>query len=89
MNTGAVLFIMIFMVPITAILVASPVGKALAKRIAGRVPHDDGVLLAEVEQLRTELDHVRGELLEVHERLDFAERMLAKGPASPAGVRDG
>jgi outer membrane protein TolC len=32
----------------------------------------------DVEQLRSEVDELRGQLAEVQERLDFAERMLAK-----------
>jgi hypothetical protein len=32
----------------------------------------------EVDQLRSEVDELRGQLAEVHERLDFAERMLAR-----------
>lgn len=60
----------------TVLLAFSPVGRALAERIRGgagaRTP--DPEILAE-------LDQIRGELTEVQERLDFAERMLARpGP---------
>lgn len=34
---------------------------------------------ANVQQLRTELDAVQRELSELHERVDFAERLLARG----------
>jgi hypothetical protein len=50
----------------------SPVGQALADRIRGR--RDDAAdpaLVAEVDGLRSRLN-------EVEERLDFAERMLAR-----------
>lgn len=33
---------------------------------------------SEIGELRAELDQVRQELAEVHERLDFTERLLAK-----------
>jgi hypothetical protein len=33
----------------------------------------------EVQRLRTELDEVHRELSELHERVDFAERLLARG----------
>lgn len=33
----------------------------------------------ELAQLRAEVDQMRGELSEVHERLDFTERLLARG----------
>lgn len=49
-------------------------GKALADRIAGRAGADD----EEVQRLGAELEEVRAELAALHERVDFAERLLAK-----------
>ncbi|HEU5261048.1 MAG TPA: hypothetical protein VFU41_06425 [Gemmatimonadales bacterium] len=43
-------------------------------RLAGRAGPGD----PEVEQLRAELSDVRRQLSEVQERLDFAERVLAR-----------
>lgn len=77
MDPGSMLFFMIFMVPITAIVVKSPLGAALARRIGGRDSHLDQQLAAEIDALRAEVDQLHGELAEVHERLDFNERMLA------------
>ncbi len=66
-----------------------PVGKALAQWIGGW-SHNEGKWIeakmraagggtsGDVEQLRSEVDELRGQLAEVQERLDFAERMLAK-----------
>lgn len=52
------------------LLSISPVGKALADRLRGRVePAQDLELLAEVDALRQEV-------AELHERVDFAERIL-------------
>lgn len=52
------------------LLSISPVGKALADRLRGNVaPAPDPELLAEVDALRQEV-------AELHERVDFAERML-------------
>jgi hypothetical protein len=52
------------------LLSISPVGKALADRLRGRVePAQDPELLAEVDALRQEV-------AELHERVDFAERIL-------------
>jgi hypothetical protein len=49
-----------------------PIGAALAERIrGGAAPAADSALAAEV-------DHLRGRLAEVEERLDFAERLLAQ-----------
>jgi hypothetical protein len=56
------------------LLSISPVGKALADRLRGRVePPQDPELLAEVDALRQEV-------AELHERVDFAERILLNSP---------
>jgi hypothetical protein len=57
------------------LLSLSPVGKALADRIRskGAIPTPDPELLAEVDSLRAEVS-------ELHERMDFAERLLAQRP---------
>jgi hypothetical protein len=52
------------------LLSISPVGKALADRLRGRAePAQDPELLAEVDALRQEV-------AELHERVDFTERIL-------------
>ena len=64
-------------------LAFSPVGKAIAERIrrsgGAAVPED---LRREVEQLRSEVEgdvqQLRTEVGELSERMDFAERLLAK-----------
>jgi len=54
------------------LLSMSPIGRALADRLRGRVePAHDPELLAEVDALRQEV-------AELHERVDFAERVLLK-----------
>jgi hypothetical protein len=56
------------------LLSISPVGRALADRLRGRgnvEPMQDPELLAEVDALRQEV-------AELHERVDFAERILLK-----------
>ncbi len=55
------------------LLSLSPVGKALAERIRhhGAQPAPDPELLAEVDALRADV-------AELHERMDFAERLLAQ-----------
>jgi len=61
------------------LLAISPVGKAIAERIRGGIPHPgpDPEVLAELEALRAEVS-------EVQERLDFAERLLAEKRHGPA-----
>lgn len=60
----------------TAILLSfSPVGRALAARIRGEVS------AATVDhELRAEVDQLRQDVVELQERLDFTERVLAQRP---------
>jgi hypothetical protein len=84
-SVGQLLVIMIGTVPIllvmawAAVKILGPIGQALAHRVGGGGGRDQHQLEDRVEVLSQELDLVRGQLAEVHERLDFAERLLAKG----------
>jgi hypothetical protein len=76
--------LMIFAIPLMAIYRSMQVKLAAtrleeAKYRAGEL--GDGGMAA-IEDLRLEVDHLRAELSEVHERLDFTERMLTKGETS-------
>ena len=69
----------------TICLAFSPVGRALAERIrsrGGEAPYDPE-LLAEVQSLRTDV-------VELQERVDFTERLLARrnDPAQITGRLD-
>ncbi len=59
-----------------------PMGRSIAKRIAGRDPvhlDDDATArLAEVEQRLVEAEQSSARIAELEERLDFAERMLSR-----------
>jgi hypothetical protein len=71
---GILAIILIFGGGTLFLLSISPVGKALADRLRGRgnvEPMQDPELLAEVDALRQEV-------AELHERVDFAERILLK-----------
>lgn len=80
----------IISISVAAIFVLrGPVGKALAQWIGGwshneskwieaKMREAGGGTSGDVDQLRAEVDELRGQLAEVHERLDFTERMLAK-----------
>jgi hypothetical protein len=57
--------------------VLRPVATAIAKRIAGEHRRPDADR-EERDDLRAELQQVREELGELAERMDFAERLLAK-----------
>jgi len=53
-----------------------PFGRAIAERIAGRAR--SGTEDQDVRELKGEVDELRNQLSEVQERLDFAERILAR-----------
>ncbi len=59
----------------------SPLGKALAERLRhGKQP----LPAPEIDEgLYDEVDRLRVEVSEIHERLDFAERLLARGSEAP------
>jgi len=60
----------------------SPVGIALGRRIQGRSADDDD-LRAEVGYLRDQVEEMQRQLSETQERLDFTERLLARGKPVP------
>lgn len=72
-----------------------PIMRAFGRRLEGK-GNVDSALRAEVEQLHTslaELDALRQEVAELHERVDFAERILLKsqdrselGPGKSVGL---
>jgi len=67
----------------SAIIFRGPVGKAIARRIGGEEPGDlppelPGELLGELEDLRNRV-------MELEERVDFSERLLAQPGARGAG----
>jgi len=74
-----------FLVPMTlfisiaaVVIFRGPLGKGLGERLAGTRPQGDA--LQETEALHAEIDELRYRVTEMEERLDFAERMLAKRP---------
>ena len=62
---------------IVAVVVRSPAGIAFAKRLSPDSDHESEPMEVPPE-LYAELDEMRARLLEVEERQDFAERLLAE-----------
>jgi len=65
------------------LLAISPVGKAIAARILGKrsLGPDDDEVRQSLEAMRSEVDelrHLRQDVTELAERVDFTERLLAK-----------
>jgi len=77
----------------TAFLLAiSPVGRAFADRIrGGAIVSDDTIqrLEASHQEVLDELETVRRELSELHERMDFSERVLAQSRQTALPPADG
>jgi hypothetical protein len=73
LGAGVVIAIVVFCLGMARIF-RGPVGEALGDRLRhGPRTRSDAALMAEVDELKTRL-------VEIEERLDFAERLLAAGP---------
>lgn len=77
MDTPFVVPVVFFISMASVFILRGPLGKALAERLAGRpLPpadrHDGEPVAAELEEMRLRLT-------ELENRVDFAERLLAKG----------
>jgi Tfp pilus assembly protein PilO len=81
MEGGPPFVLMIVLAALAAtIIILWPVMRAFGRRLEGK-GQIDPALRAEVEQLHTslaEMDALRQEVAELHERVDFAERILLK-----------
>jgi hypothetical protein len=93
---GILAIILIFGGGTAVALGFSPVGRAFADRIRGKhgAPGMDELRAELIEQrdaVSEELQQVRGEVAELAERLDFAERLLAQSRDSQrlGPARDG
>ena len=75
MPNGPEIPMIVFFLSIAAVaILRGPFGRALAERIAGRANTTD----QETRELKGEVDELRQQLYDVQERLDFAERLLAR-----------
>ena len=84
-NGGAPMVVTIVFLALVAItLILWPIMRAFGRRLEGK-GQGDAALRAEVEQLQQrlgEVDHLHHRVAELEERIDFAERMLARPGAS-------
>ena len=77
MLNGPEVPLMVLFVSLAAVFVLrGPFGRALAERIAGR--SGTAAENRDIQELRGEVEDLRHQLGEVQERLDFAERLLAR-----------
>ena len=66
---------------IGGVYLLGPIAKALARRLEGK--HSSQAMQDEIDALRDrvgEVDTLRERVMELEERVDFTERMLAKAP---------
>jgi hypothetical protein len=69
---------------VMAVVLAGPIGRALGDHIRGSsLQPGDPQILARLDELSQDLQLTREEIGQLHERLDFAERLLTK-QAEPA-----
>jgi len=90
MNDGiSPVFILIPIAGLIAItIILWPIMRAFARRLEGK-GNVDSALRAEVEQLHhrlAEMDSLQSRLLELEERVDFTERLLAQTHEAPKGM---
>ena len=83
---GPAVVMMVFLTLVAATVILWPIMRAIGRRLEGK-GRDDTALRAELEQLHQrlgEVDHLQQRVAELEERIDFAERMLARAPTSVA-----
>ena len=77
MDTPFIVPVVFFISMASVFILRGPLGKALADRLAGR--RAQGAEGQDSEAVTTELEEMRLRLTEIENRVDFAERLLAKG----------
>jgi Tfp pilus assembly protein PilO len=81
--------LLIIVAALTALtIILWPIMRAFGRRLEGK-GNTDSALRAEVEQLHSRLadmDSLHARLLELEERVDFTERLLAQTHDAPKGV---
>ncbi len=72
------------MIPIIGIVIDSPIGRALARRLEGpgQVPPALGELAKKVELLEAEVDDLTRAVKGLEEESQFLQRLLESGPRS-------
>jgi hypothetical protein len=87
-NGGAPMVVtLVFLALVATTVILWPIMRAIGRRLEGK-GHGDPALRAEVEQLQQrlgEVDQLHQRVAELEERIDFAERMLAR-PPTPAAL---
>jgi len=70
----AIILIVALLIPVAAILVDSPLGKSVARRMEGRT--DGGDLQRKVENIEAEMEELNRSVAGMREELQFMQRLL-------------
>ena len=70
----AIILIVALLIPVAAILVDSPLGKSVARRMEGRA--DGGDLQRKVEVMEAEMEELNRSVAGMREELQFMQRLL-------------
>lgn len=83
MSIIALLLLVALMIPILGILIDSPLGRALARRLEGSpvVPPGVGELAKKVELLEAEVDDLSRSVRSLEEENKFLQRLLTEPPS--------
>ena len=60
------------------VIFRGPIGQAIAAQLKGESGEMDGRVLAQLDEMTGEIQAMRDELGQLHERLDFTERLLTQ-----------
>ena len=80
------LVLLVFASLAALVVVLWPIARAIGRRLEGK-GHADAALAQEIDQLHQrlgEVDGLRARLMELKERVDFTERLLARGDSAPS-----
>jgi predicted RNase H-like nuclease (RuvC/YqgF family) len=85
MFLGLILLIAL-LIPIMGMIIDSPIGKALARRLEGpeAVPPNLAELAREVESLRGDMDDLQRTVQSLQEENQFLQRLLEEKPGTSA-----
>lgn len=64
-------FLLILLIPLVAVILDSPLGRALARRIEGSAPES-----ARLSRLESEVDRLASEVERLREQAEFTTRLL-------------
>ncbi len=82
MSVIALILLVALLIPIIGIVIDSPIGRALARRLEGpeQTPPALGELAKKVELLESEVDDLTRSVRSLEEENQFLQRLLAESP---------